>query len=796
MMKRRHKLTTKIVLPAILVMTVVQMMLTAVTVVDVHIDMRSEIDTEAQELLNIAEAATRDAFWSYNEPSLQTLGQSLLQYEDVARVTLLDDTGAVMFASAKQGEQYGEKYLLPVYDRTVTYEGKDIGTIRLVYTTAIANARVTQATTLNLWRALLVLAVVAAFTLLVMRKVTQSIAAIAEGVHAYASGDVTARIEVQGNDEVGELAGHINALFDTVTGASARLSANYQEMAYSREALRLSEERLRYAVEGSNDALWDWNLTTGEFFLSPRGVQMLGLPEDRTVTLPLWLAAVLEEDRAALQLFLQRLRLGEQEGGEHMFRAQQPDGELRWLICRGKYIAGVEGQPVRVSGFCTDITERVLAERSINRLAYYDTLTGLSNRARLMELLRETLRSFSGSGGALLYADLDNFKSINDTRGHMVGDRLLVQLAEAMAGELNCDVVSRLGGDEFVLLQRECSAADAARLAEQLTSLVRRPWLISGEVYTITCSVGITLFPQDGADVDTLLMNADHALYQCKDRGRDCYLFYEQSMNELLVRKIDLLAQMRQSLAREEFVLHYQPQFSLNGGEVVGVEALVRWQHPTRGLLPPGEFIALAEESGLILPLGEQVLRSACRQSVAWEAEGLPNLTVAVNISARQFTNPHLVEDVLAILGETGMRPELLELEITESTAMENLEATIGIIRRLQQYGVSFSLDDFGTGYSSLNYLKNLPINRLKIDKQFVNNARENNFEAAVIQAVIQIAHNRNLIVVAEGIETEEQQQVLGRFQCDQVQGYLFSRPLPPALVEGRIRGHLQPQGA
>ncbi len=796
MMKRRRKLTTKIVLPAILVMAVIQLVLAAVTVVDTHMRMLSDIDAEAEELLSIAEASSQEAFWSYNETSLENLGLSLLQYEAVARVTMLDDTGAVVFAHMKQGDPYTQKHLLPAYTRTVTHEGEAIGTIQLVYTTAIANEKVTHSTHMSLWRSLLVLLGVAVFTLLVTRKVTRSITAIADGVHAYATGDVTARIEVQGNDEVGELAGYINALFDSVTSASARLSANYQEMAHSREALRLSEERLRYAVEGSNEALWDWDLTTGEFFLSPRGVQMLGLPEGRTVTLPLWLAAVLEEDRPALQLFLQRLRLGQQEGGEQLFHARHPNGEMHWIVCRGNYIAGAEGHPVRVSGFCTDITERVLAEQSIDRLAYYDTLTGLSNRTRLMEQLRETLRDHTSAGGALLYMDLDNFKSINDTRGHMVGDRLLVQLAEAMASELSCDLVSRFGGDEFVLLQRESSATDAARLAEQITSLVRRPWLINGDVYSITCSVGITLFPQDGVDADILLMNADHALYQCKDRGRDCYLFFEQNMNELLVRKIDLLAQMRQSLAREEFVLHYQPQFDLNGGEVVGVEALVRWQHPSRGLLPPGEFIALAEESGLILPLGELVLRSACRQSVAWEAAGLTNLTVAVNISARQFNNPHLVEDVLAILGETGMRPELLELEITESTAMENLEATIVNIRRLQQYGITFSLDDFGTGYSSLNYLKNLPINRLKIDKQFVNNARDDNFEAAVIQAVIQIAHNRNLVVVAEGIETEEQQQVLGRFHCDQVQGYLFSRPLPPAQVEECIRGRLPSGGA
>lgn len=355
----------------------------------------------------------------------------------------------------------------------------------------------------------------------------------------------------------------------------------------------------------------------------------------------------------------------------------------------GKGIVNQNNELIRVSGFYTDITDRINAEEAINRLAYYDVLTGLPNRAMLYEhanqLFAEQQRT--NKSGALLYIDLDNFKTINDTRGHTVGDHVLVSIARELVEGIGCDIIARIGGDELVLIKKDCTMMAAGKLANEIMDIINKPWNIEGFEFNITCSIGITMFPEDGTDINKLLMNADSAMYHAKEQGKDQFKFFEQSTNEMMVKKIELQYEIRRGITNREFVLYYQPQVDFATGLICGVEALVRWQHPTRGLLPPFEFIELAEESGLIVPLGEQILTAACEQSVAWETAGYKDLTMSVNFSAKQINKKDIIEVIFGILAKTGMRPELLDIEITESIAMENLENTLLIINKIKRAG-------------------------------------------------------------------------------------------------------------
>jgi len=446
-------------------------------------------------------------------------------------------------------------------------------------------------------------------------------------------------------------------------------------------------------------------------------------------------------------------------------------------------------QLFRVSGFYTDITERIKAEECINRLAYYDVLTGLPNRAMLFVNLNKLLTNQDHplSGGALIYLDLDDFKTINDTKGHTVGDQILISIARELEKGVICDTIARIGGDEFVIIKKNCDANQAGNLSNDIINLIRTPRTINGYEFNLSCSIGIAIFPEDGAEVDTLLMKADNAMYQAKDYGKDQFKFYEQSMNDQMVKKIELQKEMRQGIVNKEFVLYYQPQVEIETGKVIGVEALVRWQHPLQGLLPPISFIGLSEDTGLIIPLGEYILKTACQQSVEWERAGYKNISMSVNISAKQVNKKNIVQDILRIIEETHMRPELLILEITESIAMENIEHSIKVMESLIEKGVTFSLDDFGTGYSSLNYLKNIPISQLKIDKHFVQSLQKHNFEDVVVKAIIEIAHTLNLVIVAEGIETVEQKDSMAKYKCDLAQGYYYCRPIPNSEVESLL---------
>ena len=444
-----------------------------------------------------------------------------------------------------------------------------------------------------------------------------------------------------------------------------------------------------------------------------------------------------------------------------------------------------------------DITERKAAESEIEYLAFYDQLTRLPNRRLLLDRLQQALVSSARSGaeGALLFIDLDNFKDLNDTLGHDKGDLLLKLVAERLSACVReGDTVARLGGDEFVMMIEglssvpEEAAAQSKLIGEKVLKSLNQPYPLANREHHSTPSIGVTLFSDQKNDIDELLKRADLAMYKAKQAGRNTLCFFDPDMQAAVAARTVMESDMRVGLRDGQFLVHYQPQVN-NLGELTGVEALLRWQHPSRGLVPPAEFIPVAELSGLILPLGDWVLETACRQIVAWSGKAATaGLSMAINVSARQFRHPDFVSHVLAALGRTGANPSRLKLELTESLLLSDVEDVIAKMSALKERGVGFSLDDFGTGYSSLAYLKRLPLDQLKIDQSFVSDVVANSNDAAITGAIVALAHQLGLSVIAEGVETEAQRDFLIRHGCHAYQGYLFGRPVPIEELEWMLK--------
>jgi diguanylate cyclase (GGDEF)-like protein len=435
-----------------------------------------------------------------------------------------------------------------------------------------------------------------------------------------------------------------------------------------------------------------------------------------------------------------------------------------------------------------EASQRKQAEEKLVHLAHYDALTGLPNRNLLQDRLRQSLAVAHRNQAkvALMFLDLDRFKNINDSLGHLVGDRLLQEVAGRLSGTIRAgDTVARLGGDEFVLvLQGMRAASDAALVAQNLLDAVQPPVMLDGAELHVSASIGISLYPDDGTDVEALMRAADVAMYHVKDGGRNGYKFFAATMNAAATRRMTIETQLRQAIRRRELVLHYQPQIELATRRVRAVEALVRWNHPEHGLILPGEFIGVAEESGLILQIGTWALAEACAQNRAWQAFGAPKVPVCVNLSARQFRDHALVTQVRRILAETGLEPQYLELEITETTLMHHSDSTLAILEELNGMGIELAVDDFGIGYSSLSYLKRFPVDKLKIDQSFVRDIPGDPDDAAIAAAIISLGASLKLRSVAEGVETEAQLEFLAGRGCDSVQGHLICPPLPAEEME------------
>lgn len=438
-----------------------------------------------------------------------------------------------------------------------------------------------------------------------------------------------------------------------------------------------------------------------------------------------------------------------------------------------------------------DITTRVEHERRINQLIYFDPLTGLPNRTLLHDRVSQAIHNAARkqSSLAILFIDLDHFKNVNDTLGHSTGDDLLVEVGHRLKTAVReIDTVARIGGDEFVIVLDGADARIAARIAKKLLESVSQPYQIGSHLLSATPSMGIAMYPEDGDEFGVLYQRADTAMYQAKQDGRNGLRFFTVEMQSYSERLLKLESAMRRAMESHQFFLDYQPQLSVDGSQVVGVEALLRWRHPELGLVSPAEFIPLAESSGQIIPIGTWVLRTAVRQLRVWLDAGLPPMVMAVNLSAVQFRQPNLPEQIAEILKEADLPPEYLELELTEGVTMGNPQNAIAMMDALHASGIRLSIDDFGTGYSSLSYLKKFKVYKLKIDQSFVRDIVTDTDDRAIVTAIIQMAHSVGFITIAEGVETPAQQEFLLREGCDEVQGYLFSRPLPAAEIPEFVR--------
>ncbi|HOF50899.1 MAG TPA: EAL domain-containing protein [Rhodoferax sp.] len=588
-----------------------------------------------------------------------------------------------------------------------------------------------------------------------------------------------------------ELEQRVEQRTEELAAANTRLLSEIAERKQIENNLRASEARFRDLSELSSDWFWeqDADFRFVELMTGPRYTQ---LPPGDTYGKTRWELPILgvtpaqwEQHRALLAAHLPYR--------EFIYQLELPDGERHWLSVSGKPIFD-NGVFMGYRGTGTDITQRKATEQQIEYLAYHDPLTGLPNRMLLEDRMQQSLAHAERNHFrlALLFLDLDNFKKINDSLGHATGDILLKEIASRL-GECvrDTDTISRQGGDEFVLILNDLPDPDACLpVLVKILNRLQDPFMADGNELSTSVSIGIAVYPEDGRDFETLRKKADMAMYRAKEAGRNTYHFFDDAMNDEAVEHLQMRNGLRRALERSELVLYYQPQIDLASGRVVGTEALLRWNHPDFGLVAPGRFIPIAEDSGLIVPIGEWVITEACRQAVAWQKAGLPALQMAVNLSAVQFKRGNVEQIVITALQQSGLAPSLLELELTESILIENVEQVLSTVKRLKQLGVKLSIDDFGTGYSSLSYLKRFDIDKLKIDQSFIRDLATDTDDAAIVNAVIQMARSLNLKTIAEGVEHPDMLDLLRGFQCDEVQGYYFARPMPADEFSAYLSGN------
>jgi diguanylate cyclase (GGDEF)-like protein/PAS domain S-box-containing protein len=583
--------------------------------------------------------------------------------------------------------------------------------------------------------------------------------------------DLRGRVEAPGADELSELGTSVNDLLDAVEGSQRELAA-------------AERERYALAAAAANDGLWDWDVAGGTIYYSPRFNSMLGYGDDAPLP-PVpeaWLARVHPEDREALQRKLDDALAGAH--AEHEHRLLREDGSYVHVLGRWVTLRGPDGAVTRRVGSLSDVTARREAEERLRRDALYDALTGLANRTLLLDRVRRGLARAKrhGQACALLFIDLDRFKLVNDSLGHRAGDELLREAARRIQASVRPeDTVARLGGDEFnVLLEGVRGPTDATHAAERIQGGIARPFRLGETELFVTASIGIAISSGDQQDPADLIRDADTAMYQAKAEGKARHQLFDKRMHEQVMNALSLEYDLRRALERGELEMRYQPIVRLEGAEIVGFEALVRWRHATRGVLAPGEFIPMAEETGLIVPIGRWVLERACADAQAWlrDFPRDPPLTLSVNLSARQLIEPDLVGTVEDVLRRTGFDPRSLQLEITESVIIQRPDLVSVVLNQLKELGVGVSIDDFGTGYSSLNHLHLFPIDCLKIDRSFVSSMTEVMKQRRIVESIVMLGRNLGIDVVAEGVEREPQREALRGFGCASAQGFLFSEPV------------------
>ncbi len=634
------------------------------------------------------------------------------------------------------------------------------------------------------------------------------------GAKRIGSGDLDYRIPLRTTDEIGQVSLNFNEMADSlqvrdmhIRVQQARLEDEVAERGRAETAVRQlnadlevrvkertaalkeSEDRYAVAVRGTNDGLWDWNLRSSVLHLSIRWKEIVGYAEAELEDRPeSWLDRIHPEDASWVRKALESHLSGIADSFSAEYRLQHRDGTYRWVHSRGQALRDSAGQAYRIAGSLTDVSDRKVIEHQLVHEATHDALTGLPNRAHFRDLLQRALertRRRQDRPLAVLFIDLDRFKVINDSLGHHSGDQLLIATAQRLAGCLrDGDVVARLGGDEFALVLADVhDQNDAGAVASRIQVAVSAPIGIDGQDVITTASIGIAVSLLGEDTPAEMLKRADLAMYQAKAHGKARHEFFDLSAQAGHMAALHLEVELRQAIELEQFVLDYQPMISIATREITGLEALVRWRHPQRGQLAPGDFIPIAEETGLILPLGEWILRTACRQAQLWHAAGWTHLRMAVNVSVAQLHDPGFVDLVRRVLRETGLPAHALELEIPETAALSELDQTLQALLALRLLGVYIALDDFGNSYATLGYLKQLPVNTLKIDRSFVARVDADRNDSAIVSAIVAMAGVLHINVVAEGVESSEQYEILAGHSCSEAQGYLICRPAGPEAI-------------
>lgn len=645
---------------------------------------------------------------------------------------------------------------------------------------------------------ILILVLGATFTFFSTKILTNPIRKLKSIMEAARGGDLSVRADIKTSDEIGELGNSFNlmikqlssnyeelsAVYEELLATEEELRSQYDELQYNEEALRNSEERYVLALECANDSIWEWNLRTGEFFSSDKLINITGYKLNasnkiKNIIHPEDLARAKEDFRNHIKNITPILN------GE--YRVKTTDGSYVWVLCKGKAIRDSDGKVIKLAGSISDISERKISEEKIKFMAYYDGLTKLPNKTLFTEKLNEQLEMMKCKEleGAVIFIDLDDFKNINDIMGHKFGDKLIVELSEKIKRLVDKDdTICRFGGDEFIILNTSIKESDMNGYLNRLLSLFNESHRIDNKLISITASIGAALYPKDGVDSETLLKNADSAMYKAKELGKNRFALYDPEIYLKLERKTSIERILRKAIENDEFSINYQPQYDAVSNKIFGFEALLRLNSKKLGFISPVEFIPIAEACGYITQIGLWVLKQACMQSVRWINKGYKFRSMSVNISSVDLQQKNFVKNVSEIIQDTGINPNIIELEITETVLMQSLESSINILNQLMDMGIRIALDDFGTGYSSLNYLKRIPISTLKIDKSFIDNIASSKKEELLINDIIQMAHTMELKIVAEGVETKEQLTVLKDKKCDYIQGYYFSKPLPSGEIE------------
>lgn len=653
--------------------------------------------------------------------------------------------------------------------RDITNENEKLGTLAIKFSNAKLFEAIKDARNLGVSIAITGMGIIAVIGTLMGYLLTRRLETLTQAAQRVAAGDLRAKAGLQGDDEVAE----VGRAFDQMT-------AKIQDHISTIED---SNIRFSLAVAGSNDGIWDWNIVKDEAYFSPRWQEMLGAMNDTSGAgskIADWYRRIHPDDHEKSLLELDKCLYGDDEYFALEHRLQKKTGDYIWVLMRGKVSRNSAAEAVRMTGSLSDITDRKLQESTIEHQALHDSMTDLPNRAVLQDRLQHAIHIAERQHEplAVLMIDLDRFKEINDTLGHQAGDTVLQEVAARLSKTLRkSDTVARFGGDEFAIILLATDTVKVIPLVNHIFKALEPPVVIDQVSLNIDASIGIALYPLHGQDPTSLIKYADIAMYVAK-RANSGYAIYNPSQDQHSAKRLNLTSELRQAIAGDELVLHYQPKIDLRSGQTVGVEALVRWEHPTLGLLFPDAFIPVAERCGLIKPLTEWVLNVALRQQRQWEEGGI-HLPVAINLSTRTLHDMGFPIYVRTVAEKTGLTLHNLEFEITESAIMADPASALKILTQLNEMGIRLSIDDFGTGYSSLAYLQKLPVHAVKIDKSFVMDMVANTSNIAIIRSTLDLGHNLGLQIIAEGVENIEACSLLKSMGCDIAQGYYFSRPIP-----------------